>query len=406
MATVLLLVLIYIAFISLGLPDSLLGVAWPRMRVEWGLPLDAAGYVSVFIVAFTVLSSVLSGRIIRWFGTGKVTMWSGVLTGVSILGISFAPSFYWLVALSCSLGFGAGSVDTALNHYVAMHFKAYHMNWLHCFWGVGASLGPLFISNAFAHGSSWRSGYVQVGVVQLLLALLLFISLPLWKMHSKKTASVSTPETVDSPSEDGQMSVSEHGILKVRGLLFMMIAFALYCAAENGMGLWGSSYLIGVHGLPPETAALYISVYFMGITSGRFVAGFLSMRLNNAQMIRGGVALAFLSAGALLMPIPEKLIVLPLFAFGLGLAPMFPAMMHETPIRFGRERSQYIIGYQMAAASMGSALFPPVFGVLLKTVSMQLLPVFVAVSVLMVGLGNERLNSMTRPGSRSKSEGY
>ncbi len=353
MFTVLLLVLIYLAFISLGLPDSLLGVSWPQMRMEWGLPLDMAGYVSIFIVAFTVLSGVLSGKLIRLLGTGKVTGVSCFLTGISIIGIAHTPSFHWLVILSCSLGFGAGSVDTALNHYVALHFKAHHMNWLHSFWGVGASIGPLFISHAFAAGDSWRTGYLQVGSIQIALAVLFLLCLPLWRMHSS-VAQEKNASDADSLDEKLTVNSKEkvHAIRK-KGVIPMILAFAIYSGAEGGAGLWGSTYLVIARGISVESAALFISVYFIGITTGRILAGFISFKVKNMQMIRGGVVLAVLGAVCILLPLPGTFLAVAFYVFGLGLAPLFPSMIQEVPNRFEKQYSQDIIGYQIAGAYAG-----------------------------------------------------
>ena len=400
MIHIVLLILIYLAFISLGLPDTLLGVSWPQMREQWGLPLDTAGYVSIFIVLFTVCSGVLSGAIIRRLGTGRVVMLSGLLTSVAIIGISYAPSFTWLVMLSCGLGFGAGSVDTALNHYVALHFKAHHMNWLHCFWGVGASIGPMFLFHAFSKGQSWRVGYLQIGSIQLCLAFLFLITLPLWKLHQAQmnTQTQANPGGHDILSESETRETGSFGknrnfgrfrFLKLKGLPAMLLAFGFYSGAEGGAGLWGSSYLVTARGLSTEVAALFISTYFVGITSGRLFSGFLSLKLNNRQMIQLGVCIAILGAVGLAVPLPQFYTALAFYLFGLGLAPMFPAMMHETPIRFGRVHSQDIIGYQIAAAYVGFAILPPFLGLLMKQLTIHCFSGFVLACVLIVGVCNQ-----------------
>ncbi len=397
MITILLLILIYFAFISLGLPDSLFGVSWPQMRIDWALPLDYAGFVSVFIVIATVVSSLLSGVIIKKLGTGKVTFFSCLMTGLSILGISFVPSYLWLVVLSVTLGFGAGSVDTALNNYVALHFKAHHMNWLHSFWGVGATVGPLFISNAFAHELSWRVGYRQVGSVQLFLAFLLFISLPLWRMHARKT-SVSNSENPDNEDEvrasDEIRPLKPFQMLSIRGVPFALLTFVFYCAAEVSAGLWGSSYLVGVRGLPVEKAALFVSMYYSGIMAGRFLSGFVSLRVSSVTMIRAGVLISAAAGALIALPLPSGMVIAPLFLFGLGMAPIFPSMIHETPARFGKQNSQYIIGFQMASAYAGCAVFPPLFGILLKNVSMGLYPFMLAGCMLLTAFCSEAVKRL------------
>jgi fucose permease len=389
MLTTLLLILIYFAFISLGLPDSLLGVSWPVMRAEWGLPLDSAGYISIVIVVGTILSSLFSGKIIHKLGTGKVTFISCLLTGSAIVGYSYAPSFIWLIFLAFPLGFGAGSVDTALNNYVAVHFEAHHMNWLHSFWGVGATLGPIIMANALATGAPWRIGYRTVGTIQLVLAFLLLISLPLWRKH-EQTAPTHQIDASSSPIAPAKKP------LKLKGVPYALATFAFYCSAEAGIGLWGSSYLVEAKNLPIELAASYIAMYFGGITLGRFLAGFLSFKLTNIQMIRYGISLATLSALVFLFPIPKSLLMLPLIFIGIGFAPIFPSMIHETPKRFGKENSQYIIGFQMASAYTGVALFAPSIGIVLKNLSIELFPFLLLGFMLLVFICSERILRLTK----------
>lgn len=388
MLTVLLLILIYFAFISLGLPDSLLGVSWPSMRLEWGLPLDAAGYVSIVIVCGTILSSLFSGKIIEKLGTGKVTFMSCLLTGSSIVGYSFAPSYIWLILLAFPLGFGAGSVDTALNNYVAIHFKAHHMNWLHSFWGVGATLGPVIVANALSKGQSWRIGYREVGSIQLVLAFLLLISLPLWKNHEKTAPT--------HQKEEGTSNTPAKKPLKIKGVKYALATFVFYCSAEASVGLWGSSYLVEAKHLPVELAASYIAMYFGGITIGRFISGFVSFKLTNIQMIRIGITLATFSALVFLLPLPKSLVMIPLILIGMGFAPIFPSMIHETPKRFGKENSQYIIGFQMASAYIGVALFAPSIGIALKNISIFLFPFLLLLCILLVYICSERVIRITK----------
>ena len=385
----LLLVLIYFAFISLGLPDSLLGVSWPEMRAEWQLPLDAAGYITFTIVIATVLSALLSGTIIKKLGAGLVTAISCLMTALSILGFSYAPSFVWLIFIAIPLGFGAGSVDTALNNYVALHFKAHHMNWLHSFWGVGATTGPLIMSAILGQGLAWRMGYRTIASIQLILAFLLFISLPLWKRH-KAVADAANSES----HNENQQPVKKP--LLIKGVPYAMAAFTFYCAAELSVGLWGSSYLVSSKGLAVDTAASYVAMYYGGITLGRFLSGFVSFKLNNIQMIRLGIGISFFAALLLLLPLSNGLILIPLLLFGLGLAPIFPAMIHETPNRFGKTNSQYIIGYQMASAYFGMSIFPPLFGFLLKNIQMGLLPYFLVFTIFGVLFVTERVRFLTR----------
>jgi len=406
--TTILLILIYIAFISLGLPDSLLGVTWPAIQTEWGLQLDAAGLVSFLVTVSSVTSSLLSGRIIKALGTGKVTFISCFMTGAALLGISLAPSYLWLLVLAIPLGFGAGSVDAALNNYVALHFKAHHMNWLHSFWGVGATMGPLIMANILAGGASWRFGYQTIGMMQLSLAAVLLITLPLWRKVEKLRERNQLDEMVENPMDisisqpskglevttvsiDDLTSTGKFSVIKIPGVKYALAIFMFYVTAEISVGLWGSSFLIQSRGVAIDTAATWIAMYYGGIMFGRFISGFVSFKLNNKQMIRIGTIISFIGTIILCLPIPTNLMVIPLVLIGLGFAPIFPSMIHETPIRFGKIHSQTIIGYQMAAAYTGGALLPPLFGVILNSTTMLLFPVLLSLSLLIVYISSNLL---------------
>jgi len=383
MFTVLLLAIIYLAFISLGLPDSLLGVAWPAMRGEFGLPLDAAGIIASVTIGMTVLSSLANGYIIRKIGTAKLTFISCALTGGALLGISFAPTFWWIIPMTLPLGFGAGSVDASLNNYVAHHFKAHHMNWLHSFWGVGATLGPI-IMGSYLMDASWRDGYRSIAMIQLVLALILLISLPLWKRHeagadAKKANDVMTATPDKNP-------------LRIKGVPFALSTFIFYVAAEMSVGLWGSSYLVQVKGIAIGTAATWIAMYFGGITIGRFLSGFISFKFNNRQMIRAGIIIALIGAITILLPVANVLLMVGFVLIGMGFAPIFPAMIHETPRNFGKNNSGVIIGFQMAAAYSGSAVLPPLSGILYRNISMGLFPIIILFFILMILVATELLH--------------
>lgn len=382
MITVLLLILTYFAFISLGLPDSLLGVSWPMIRQEWNMALDAAGLVALFLTGSTIISAFLSGHIIKKIGTGRVTFISCLMTGLSLLGFSFAPSYVWLLLLAIPLGFGAGSVDTALNNYVALHFKAHHMNWLHSFWGVGATLGPVIMSGVLASGSSWRYGYRYISYIQLMLALLLMVSLPLWKKH----ASIVTNNDESSLDSSGPTpSTAKQSPFSIPGVKYAFLIFLFYCSVEASVGLWGSTYLINSKGIAIETAAFWVAMYYGGITIGRFLSGFISFKFTNNQMITGGMIIVVIGTLLLLSPIPTHLLLIPLMLIGFGLSPIFPAMIHETPVRFGKEFSQIIIGYQMGFAYVGIATLPPLLGIAARKFSTDLIPYFwVIATILMV----------------------
>lgn len=378
MITIILLIVIYLAFISLGLPDALLGVAWPQIRAEWALGLDAAGIISIVITGGTIASSLLSGKLIKRFGEGKITLMSGMMTGLALLGYGFAPSFLWFILLALPLGFGAGSVDTALNHYVATHFKAHHMNWLHSFWGVGATAGPILMGIVLATTGSWRNGYLAVAGIQLVLALIIFLTLPLWRLHGAQNhaeAEMAVEGIGTTPSE------TDLKPLKKPGVVYALLVFMAYCSGEYAMGLWGASYLVQVRGIAVEAAANGVAAYYGGITIGRFLAGFLSFKLNNRQMIGLGLSLATFGGFAMILMPVSGLIMLAFVLVGLGFAPIFPAMVHETPKRFGKAAAQSIIGYQMAAAYVGIAVFPPLFGVIMKQYSLSLFPYFILMCV-------------------------
>ncbi len=378
MITIILLIVIYLAFISLGLPDALLGVAWPQIRAEWALGLDAAGIISIVITGGTIASSLLSGKLIKRFGEGKITLMSGMMTGLALLGYGFAPSFLWFILLALPLGFGAGSVDTALNHYVATHFKAHHMNWLHSFWGVGATAGPILMGIVLATTGSWRNGYLAVAGIQLVLALIIFLTLPLWRLHGEQNhaeAEMAVEGIGTTPSE------TDLKPLKKPGVVYALLVFMAYCSGEYAMGLWGASYLVQVRGIAVEAAANGVAAYYGGITIGRFLAGFLSFKLNNRQMIGLGLSLATFGGFAMILMPVSGLIMLAFVLVGLGFAPIFPAMVHETPKRFGKAAAQSIIGYQMAAAYVGIAVFPPLFGVIMKQYSLSLFPYFILMCV-------------------------
>lgn len=390
MATLFLLI-IYMAFISLGLPDSLLGVSWPLMQKEFGVPLDAAGVVSMFIAGTTIVSSFSSGAVHKRLSAGQITFISCLMTAGALIGFYFSPSFVWLLIFSIPLGLGAGSVDAALNNYVATHYKAHHMSWLHSFWGVGATLGPIIMSWFIARQSSWRSGYFAISIIQLSLAALLFFTLPLWKRMAKevhKDVPASEKETVKT-----SVKISP---LKIKGVKLTMFAFLFYCGAEVTMGLWGSSYLVNIKGLSVEIAAQWVSLYYGGITAGRLVSGFITMKLSNKLLIRIGQSTSLVGVILLLLPLPNIFSLIGFILVGLGFAPTYPGMVHETPIRFGRENSQSVIGYQMALGYTGTTFLPPVFGFVAARTSIMLFPFFVLAYVVFVFLSCEKLNNLVR----------
>ncbi len=393
----LLLAVIYISFISLGLPDSLLGSAWPVMYPEFGVPVSYAGILSMIIAAGTVVSSLQSDRLTKKFGTGKVTAFSVAMTAAALLGFSISHSFLWLCVWAIPYGLGAGSVDASLNNYVALHYASRHMSWLHCMWGLGASVGPYVMSLALTGGQGWNMGYRYIGLFQILLTALLFFSLPLWKKPPVPG------ENVDNSTENNSAEASAHfaarpltlrEIVRISGAKEIMICFFCYCALEQTAGLWASSYLVLHRGIDSETAASYASLFYLGITTGRALSGFLTMKWNDKQMVRLGQAIIFLGIAILLLPVGGNVLsLLGLILAGLGCAPVYPCIIHSTPEHFGAEKSQAIIGVQMASAYVGTCLMPPLFGILARSISIMLFPVFLLLLLVLMFWMHELLYS-------------
>lgn len=347
----LLLIVIYLAFISLGLPDSLLGSAWPAMYEGLRVPVDYAGLISMIVAAGTVVSSLFSGKVISRFGVPIVTTFSVLLTALALMGFSLSGQFIYLCLLAIPLGLGAGSVDSALNNYVALHFEARHMNWLHSFWGVGAAIGPIIMAGHFAKGNSWSSGYGTVAWIQLGLVVILVLSLPLWAKNKES-------EQAEEPSKsEGFFSL----IGRVEGLKQALLVFFLYCTIEATFGLWGASFLVFERGFEVDQAARLTSLYYLGITVGRFLSGFLTAHFTNRQLVYLGQGVIGIGLIFLFLPTSYTLIVGFLFV-GLGCAPIFPSLLHETPVNFGAKNSQTIMGMQMASAYVGITLMPFLFG--------------------------------------------
>lgn len=351
MKKLLLILIIYLAFISLGLPDSLLGSAWPAMFEDLGVPLDYAGIISMIVAAGTVVSSLFSGKLIGKFGVSTVTIFSVLMTAVALMGFAYSHHFLYLCLLAIPLGLGAGSVDAALNNYVALHFQAKHMNWLHSFWGVGAAIGPLIMAGYLAKGESWNNGYQTIAWIQISLVVILILSLPLW------VKSQGNQETnVDSKSPN-----LLHLLTTLPGLKQALLVFFCYCTIEATFGLWGASYLVLERGFEVDQAARLTSLYYLGITIGRFLSGFLTLHFTNRQLVQLGLGVIALGLVLLFLPFSES--VLPGFLLvGLGCAPIFPSLLHETPVNFGEKNSQTIMGMQMASAYVGITLMPFLFG--------------------------------------------
>lgn len=379
----LLLAIIYIAFISLGLPDSLLGSAWPVMHEGLGVPVSYAGAVTMIIAGGTIVSSLSSDRLTRKFGTGLVTAVSVLMTALALFGFSVSGEFWMLCLWAIPYGLGAGAVDAALNNYVALHYASRHMSWLHCFWGVGASISPYIMSFALAGGHGWSSGYRYVSIIQIVLSVCLFASLPLWKQsHTQKTE-----EKVEAKALSfGQM-------LKIPGVVSVLILFFGYCALEQTTGLWASSYLVDYRDVSAETAAQFASLFFLGVTFGRFLCGFVADRLGDRTLIRVGILTAAVGVVLVLLPVQVDLSALAgLIIIGFGCAPIYPSIIHATPFNFGKENSQAIIGIQMASAYVGATFMPPLFGVVASYVGICLYPLYLMVFAVLMLILSESLN--------------
>ena len=382
----LLLIIIYIAFVSLGLPDSLLGSAWPIMYKELGVPVSYAGGISMIIAVGTVISSLQSDRLTKKFGTGKVTAVSVLLTAVALFGFSMSHSYLALCLWVVPYGLGAGSVDASLNNYVALHYASRHMSWLHCMWGLGASLGPYIMGYVLTKGQGWSMGYRYIAILQIALTAILIFSLPLWKKRGKD----GTGQT-DGESEP----LSLRQIIQIAGAKEAMLAFFGYCALEQTTGLWASSYLVLHHELSAETAASYASLFFIGLTAARAVSGFLTMKLNDTQMIRLGLGLALAGTLLLFLPFGSISAFWGLIFVGLGCAPIYPSMIHSTPEHFGADKSQAMIGVQMAFAYVGICIMPPIFGLIANHISVSLFPVYLlAILVLMAAMHEKMLSKV------------
>ncbi|NLL80584.1 MAG: MFS transporter [Clostridiales bacterium] len=396
MLIAILLVLIYLAFISMGLPDSLLGSSWPAIYRQLEIPVAYAGVLSMIISVGTILSSFFSDRLIRRMGTGILTAVSVCITAVALLGFSFSGCFWKLCLWAVPLGLGAGSVDAALNNFVALHYKAKHMNWLHCFWGIGATAGPVILSFWLARGESWCMGYRAVGSVQLVLGILLLFSLPLWKKAEDEWSEEETLETTEglecSVQEQRKEELHLRIIFSLPGVKAVLVAFFCYYAVEMTIGLWSSSYLVLCRGVSPAAAASLVSLYYVGITLGRLMAGFLSDRFSEKWMIRLGQVI--LAAGVLFAAFAEKELLLQVafLVMGAGCAPIYPGLLHETPRNFGKRYCQTIMGIQMSAAYVGTTCMPPLFGILAGRSGYRIFPFYVAGLLCLMVLMIEKVN--------------
>lgn len=380
--------IIYVTFISLGLPDSLLGVGWPEMYGELGVPQSYAGFLSMTISLGTIVASFFSGKWIRYAGTGKVTAFSVLGTVVALFGFYLAPSFLWLIVAALPLGLGAGAVDAGLNDYVARHYQAHHMNWLHSFWGIGALASPLIMGQILANQQSWRIGYRLVSVIQFVVFLLLVVTLPMWRRRETRQAMTQIPVEIKE--------TKFINMIRLKKVRYALHAFFFYIGVEATMGLWASSYLIQAKGINPAKAAMTVAGFFGFITLGRFLSGFMSMLLTNRQLIVLGQGLIMVGSVLLWQGTRYPLLVAGVCFIGFGCAPIYPAMLHETPTRFGQMLAQQIMGIQMAIAYTGAIALPPLFGFLVPQVGIAVLPLFLMSYTVIMIVASEGLHRLLK----------
>ena len=379
-----LLAIIYVSFVSLGLPDALLGAAWPVMQVELGVPLSYAGVISLIIAIGTVVSSLQADRLIKRLGTGRIMVISVAMTAAAIFGFSVSSAYWQLCLWAIPYGLGAGSVDAALNNYVAIHYASRHMSWLHCMWGLGASIGPYIMGAALTGGMRWNTGYSIIAVLQIILTAVLFFSLPLWKKPAADAAGeMSKPLTIRQ-------------ILAIPGAKEVLTAFFCYCALEQTAILWGSSYLVMHNGMEEERAASLASLFLLGLTAGRALNGFLTYKLNDTNLIRLGEGVIALGVVIMVLPLGDMASFAGLMLCGLGCAPVYPCIIHSTPDHFGEENSQAIIGIQMASAYIGICCMPPLFGIIANHMGAHLLPWYLGGLLALMAAMSEGLNRKCR----------
>ncbi len=379
-----LLIIIYLAFISLGLPDSLLGSAWPVLHKQIQVPLSYSGIIFMIISIGTVISSLNSDKLIRKFGTAKLTAFSTLTTAIALFGFSVSRSLIALCLFAIPYGLGAGAIDAALNNYVAVHYASRHMSWLHCMWGLGAMIGPIIMSAALANNENWPQGYRNVGLIQLSLTIVLFATVSLWK----------NSQNDEEEKQGASLSLKE--VFAIPGVLEMMLTFFCYCAMEQTTGLWAASWMVNAKGIDATAAARFASLFYTGITLGRAISGFITLKLNDTQMVRLGLGIITVGLILILQDYSKVFALFGLVIIGLGCAPIYPSLIHSTPSRFGENNSQSVIGVQMASAYVGNTLMPPFFGLLVRSFDVSLFPVYLIVILILMVLGHHGLVKKTK----------
>lgn len=395
MAT-LLLALLYVAFVSLGLPDSLTGSAWPVMHQDLGVALSSAGVITMIISFGTVVSSLLSDRLTAKFGTGAVTAVSTLLTALALFGFSVSNAFWQLCIIALPYGLGAGAIDAALNNYVALYYSSRHMSWLHGFWGLGALISPYIMGACLTGSLGWRGGYRTVSIIQTVLTAILFVSLPFWRKTTQK---------LEEKDKRVEKALGLKRVLKLKGVVWLLVAFFCYCAAEATAMLWASSYLVRNRGISEETAATFGSLFYIGMTAGRMLCGFVTEKLGDKKLIRIGAAGMLLGIALLALPVQTDVFALAGFVvIGFGCAPVYPSIIHQTPTSFGEENSQSVIGIQMASAYIGTTFMPPLFGLIAQYIDIGLLPIYLLLFTVFMFVCTERLNAIVKKRNADKNE--
>ncbi len=395
MAT-LLLALLYVAFVSLGLPDSLTGSAWPVMHQDLGVALSSAGVITMIISFGTVVSSLLSDRLTAKFGTGAVTAVSTLLTALALFGFSVSNAFWQLCIIALPYGLGAGAIDAALNNYVALYYSSRHMSWLHGFWGLGALISPYIMGACLTGSLGWRGGYRTVSIIQTVLTAILFVSLPFWRKTTQK---------FEEKDKRVGKALGLKRVFKLKGVVWLLVAFFCYCAAEATAMLWASSYLVRNRGISEETAATFGSLFYIGMTAGRMLCGFVTEKLGDKKLIRIGAAGMLLGIALLALPVQTDVFALAGFVvIGFGCAPVYPSIIHQTPTSFGEENSQSVIGVQMASAYIGTTFMPPLFGLIAQYIDIGLLPIYLLLFTVFMFVCTERLNAIVKKRNADKNE--
>ena len=375
------LAVIYVVFISLGLPDSLFGVAWPVVHKDFLVPESFASVYSIITGVCTGGISLIAGKLIRKFGTPNVTFVSILLTACGLLGISFAPNIWVMMICTVVMGYGAGAIDTALNNYISLHYEARHMSWLHCFWGVGVTISPLIMAQFLdGDGGNWRGGYRTIAIMQFCIALLVIFSMKKWKKQDK-----TADNTIEENTEKNKKSVN---IFKIKGVITCILSQGLYCSMEFLIGTWGASYLVNSFAASPDVAARWVSLYYGGIMLGRLISGFISIKADDKTLIRGGIITAFLGIIILLLPIGTASFV-SLLLIGIGFGPIFPSILHSVPDRFGKEYSADITGFHMGGAYAIGFAVQLAFGYIATATTFDITPFVLLAFIILLFIANE-----------------